>query len=281
MQYKDILLTVDYDRTFTAPDSSIPARNMEAIRFFMEQGGGFTVNTGRGPNLSRKIMQNVPMNAPILLFNGSTAYENGRCVYYHAIDLPMWETVMAVAEAFPELNVEIQGLEDHYLIDPEPGFIALYDSMQWNYSLAEPGKDIGPFIKFAIYGQTHDSKLSSMYDITPQEEARFRELADFIMDRWGDKVDICLAAPRILDVQAKGISKGRAARELQQRLGKQLLICVGDADNDIPMLDAADFAFCPSDGVLADRYPNVCPCAEGAVAEVIFEKIPEILHIQP
>ena len=281
MQYKDILLTVDYDRTLTAPDSSIPERNLQAIRFFMEQGGSFTVNTGRGPNLSKKIMQNVPMNAPILLFNGSTAYENGQCVYYHDIDLPMWETVLAVAEAFPELNVEIQGLEDHYLIDPEPGFLALYDSMHWNYSLAEPGKDIGPFIKFAIYGKTHDHKLSSMYDLRPGEEERFRELAAFIDSRWGDQVDICLAAPRILDVQAKGISKGRAARELQQKLGKKLLVCVGDADNDISMLDAADYAFCPSDGVMAHRYSNVCPCAEGAVAEVIFEKIPEILQIQP
>ena len=32
-----------------------------------------------------------------------------------------------------------------------------------------------------------------------------------------------------------------------------------------------------ADGVIADRYPNVCPCAEGAVADVIYKKIPEIL----
>ena len=31
------------------------------------------------------------------------------------------------------------------------------------------------------------------------------------------------------------------------------------------------------DGVVADRYSNVCPCGEGAVADVIYEKIPEIL----
>ena len=43
------------------------------------------------------------------------------------------------------------------------------------------------------------------------------------------------------------------------------------------MLDGADYAFCPSDAILADQYENVCPCAEGAVADVIYEKIPEIL----
>ena len=45
--FSDILLTVDYDRTLTAPDSTIPERNLEAIRFFIDNGGIFTVNTGR------------------------------------------------------------------------------------------------------------------------------------------------------------------------------------------------------------------------------------------
>ena len=73
------------------------------------------------------------------------------------------------------------------------------------------------------------------------------------------------------------MSKIRAARELQNKLGKKLLVCVGDAENDLPMLEGADFAFCPSDGTIADRFTNVCPCGDGAVADVIYEKIPQIL----
>lgn len=38
-KFSDVLLTVDYDRTLTAPDSSIPERNLEAIRYFMENDG--------------------------------------------------------------------------------------------------------------------------------------------------------------------------------------------------------------------------------------------------
>ena len=52
-------------------------------------------------------------------------------------------------------------------------------------------------------------------------------------------------------------------------------------ENDVSMLDDADFAFCPKDAIVAGRYPNVCSCAEGAVADVIYEKIPEILGVQP
>ena len=52
---------------------------------------------------------------------------------------------------------------------------------------------------------------------------------------------------------------------------------VGDSYNDLSMLEAADHAFCPADSVIADRFSNVCCCAEGAVADVIYNKIPEIL----
>ena len=59
-------------------------------------------------------------------------------------------------------------------------------------------------------------------------------------------------------------------------MNRKTLVCVGDAHNDIPMLEGADYAFCPADGVVAGRFPNVCKCADGAVADVIYEKIPEI-----
>ena len=281
LQYSDILLTVDYDRTMTGPDSKVPERNIEAVRYFMERGGAFTLNTGRSVSLGKRLTEKVPVNAPLLLFNGSVAYENGQILYHHTIDAPMWEMVMAVAEAFPELNVEIQALDDHYLVNPKPSFTALYDNMKWPYKTAVPGDDLGPFVKFAVYGQMHTGRLADMYVGTEKELADMQALDAFIKERWGEKVDFFYAAPRILDVQPKGISKGVAARELLHRMGRKILVCVGDAENDISMLDAADFAFCPSDGVIADRYPTVCICGEGAVADVIYKKIPEILQIQP
>ena len=65
--FSDILLTVDFDRTLTATDSSIPERNLEAIRYFMENGGAFTVNTGRSVPLTKVFRDVVPVNAPRLL----------------------------------------------------------------------------------------------------------------------------------------------------------------------------------------------------------------------
>ena len=85
------------------------------------------------------------------------------------------------------------------------------------------------------------------------------------------------AAGRIIDVHAKGVSNGRSARQLQKELGRKILVCVGDGENDVTMLQEADYAFCPADAIIREQFPNVCKCGDGAVADVIYEKIPEIL----
>lgn len=279
--FSDVLLTVDYDRTLTGPDSKIPERNLEAIRYFTQNGGAFTVNTGRSMNTYGSKIDKVPTNAPLLLYNGSAAYHNGEFVYYHTIDLPMWEVLGKVAAEFPRMNLEVQALDHHYLLDAPPEYLDFYRGMGWNYKLAKPGDDLGPFVKFALFGTPRTSRVATMYDCSAEELAEFDRAEARILELWGDKVVTFRAAPRIIDVHAKGVSKGVAAVDLKNRLGKKVLVCVGDAENDIAMMEAADFAFCPADGGIADRYPNLCNCADGAIAEVIYKKIPEILANLP
>ena len=105
---------------------------------------------------------------------------------------------------------------------------------------------------------------------------RFRRYSNSVCEY----CEVFRAATRIIDVHAKGVSKIRSARELQQRLGRKILVCVGDAHNDIPMLEGADYAFVPADAALRDRFPNVCKCADGAVAEVIYRELPKIVGNQ-
>ena len=109
VDFSDVLLTVDFDHTMTGTDARIPERNLEAVRWFMERGGTFTLNTGRSLTTMRAFLDEVPHNAPLLLYNGSVAYENGKIVDCTPIDLDMWDTVCTVAEAFPELNLELPG----------------------------------------------------------------------------------------------------------------------------------------------------------------------------
>ena len=277
--FSDILLTVDFDRTLTAPDSTIPRRNFEAIRYFMENGGAFTVNTGRSVPMYSRLLNEVEVNAPLLLYNGSAAYdrETGELSLLRPIDMDMKQTVLELLELFPDLTVEVQGIRAHYNFIPDKKWDDFCAYNKCPHATARPEDDLGPFLKFTLYGEFHDSTVPSLFVATPAEKARIDEAEGILLERYGDKVEVFRSATRLLDVHAKGVSKGGAARALQQRMGRAILICVGDAENDIPMLEAADFAYAPADGLVADRFENVCNCGEGAVADVIYKKIPEIL----
>lgn len=279
--FSDVLLTVDYDRTLTAPDSTIPERNLEAIRYFMENGGAFTVNTGRSVPMARPFMDKVPTNAPLLLYNGSAAYnrQTGQLEQIHKIDMDLWKTVEELLELFPDLVVEVQGIDNHYNFIPNPAWDAFSAGNNCSYATARWGQDLGPFLKFSLYGEIRATTVASLFEGSREEIARLDEAQKLIETRYAGKVAAFRAAPRIIDVHAAGVSKARAGRELLQRMGRKILVCVGDAENDVLMLQDADFAFVPGDAILKDRFPNVCKCGDGAVADVIFEKIPEILKI--
>lgn len=279
--YSDILLTVDYDRTLTAPDSTIPERNLEAIRYFIENGGAFTVNTGRSVPMTKVFRDRVPVNAPLLLYNGSAAFDlqKNELTFCHAIPLDMGQTVRACMERFPDLTVEVQGIDAHYRFAENPAWDAFSDHQLCAHAAASADADLGTFIKFTLYGEIRDVTVADLFRGTEEEIRRMDRAEEDLRAMFGHACEVFRAAPRIIDVHAKGVSKDRSARQLQRELGRKILVCIGDGMNDIPMLEGADFAFSPADAIVADRFSNVCPCAEGAVAAVIYEKIPEIIGI--
>lgn len=274
--FSDVLLTVDFDRTLTAPDSTIPRRNLEAIEYFMANGGTFTMNTGRSLPMARdNVLSKVPMNAPAILYNGACWYDGKEFTNAQVIPLNQEDVIRDLFEKFPKLTAEVQGIANHCIIRKNSGWedYCTNNHCTWTYGL--PKNE--PFLKFTFYGAFHDDTVASFYNATPQELVEIEAAIDHVRQMYGDVVSIERACPRLVDMQLKGVNKGASALAMKAQLGKKYLICVGDGHNDISMMDAADFAYCPADGGIADRYENVCVCADGAVADVIYHKIPQIL----
>ena len=271
--FSNILMTVDFDRTLTATDGSIPQRNIDAIRYFMEHGGTFTVNTGRSYVSFLRFLNIVPHNAPLILMNGSASYENGEFVDVQYLPVEVWPTAQKVAAQFPGVNMEFQNPDMHYLVSPSESYAAYYKESGFPHELADPNLHRGPFVKIGVYGDISGKNIAN----EQEEKPLFDQVEAFLNQEFGDKLVVFRATPRIINVHAKSASKLMAAKKLQQKLGKKILVCVGDEGNDIPMLQGADYAFCPSDGAVADQFANVCPCGEGAIADVIYNRLPEIL----
>ena len=229
--------------------------------------------------MSRDFLKRVPLNAPLLVYNGGAAYDVQKeaFVFRHEISLPQGETLRKIARLCPGRLVELQSVSAHYVFEPNPVWEAYCRMGGVRGEVARMDDELGPFLKLCIIEGLRDSTVDGLFHAEPEEIARMDQAEAALRAGLGDAVTILRVAPRTLDIVAPGVSKGKAARELQAMLGRKLLVCVGDERNDLPMLEMADYSFCPADGAVADQFPNVCPCAEGAVADVIAQKIPEIL----
>ena len=74
-KFDGVLLVSDFDGTIYGSKYEIGERNRKALCTFMDQGGRFTVATGRAYRTFAEYMPTVPINAPIILSNGSNLYD--------------------------------------------------------------------------------------------------------------------------------------------------------------------------------------------------------------
>lgn len=275
--FEDILLVSDFDHTITGPDSKVPARNIEAVRYFIENGGTFTFCTGRSWGNMQDVLGLVPTNAPMLLLNGGAAYENGKCLYYQPLALDVNEVIARMQAEFPQFYLDVQDLYEGLAVTHNPRVAEFCNAVGWPYKQMPPEGQVQAFLSFGLMGIPRCKNVTTLFDITPEEDAEFTRLQNRIAELWGDKTVTFRGSPRAVNIHPKNVNKGAAAVDLKARLGKKILVAIGDAINDIPMISSADYGYCPADGQVAAQFNTVCNCGDGAVADVIYEKIPAIL----
>ena len=121
-RFEGILIASDFDRTLTDPLGRVPERNLEALRMFMEEGGRFSVASGRSVPMFRSKKPLFESNAPSILFNGAACYDFDRECLVFGTPLPRLDGLIAEAmKRYPLKNCELQGIKRHcvFRIDRE------------------------------------------------------------------------------------------------------------------------------------------------------------------
>lgn len=278
--FSDVLLAVDFDRTTTDSSSRIPQNNLDAVREFMAQGGSFTVATGRSVPMFQPYLDAVPVNAPMILYNGAAFFDNSTKTLLDPVEIPDGARILReLLDTYPQLWTEIQGVDYHYLFGdcPMRDEYYRYNRAPSTHIDGEPLPR--PLMKFAMYGDFVAPTVASMFEDLPQELPMIDRITAELREKYGDVIVVDRAAPRIIDIQEKSVNKGTAARRLADKLGKKILVCAGDAPNDVSMLRAADLAYVPADcdpTVRALGFEAVCPCGEGAISDLI-SRLPQAL----
>lgn len=274
-KFTGLLLASDYDNTLTyteealrlcRPMPPVSKANQAAIRYFMAEGGIFSVATGRAKPAFEAVADGVPMNGPTVLFNGAAIYDFSTGKYLCEAFLP--ETARAhIAQTIRELpfaavelyhdNNDIHALQPndvtrrHLHVTHSPTVIV--DSME----------------------QVPSPISKALFSTEPAHQAA---LLDYLRGQgWYGDYEIVASSESLVELTARGANKGGMVRRLAQilEIRQENVYCVGDHANDIPMLTFARTAFAPANAIQpVHEVPgiHILPnCWENAIAAMIAE----------
>lgn len=271
-RFDSILIASDIDGTLIA-DGTIVPRNRERILDFVSRGGAFALSTGRTHRDIYSVIPNLPelVNAPCILCNGSFLYDvqkdeiiNPNYMDAKSLDRLVRET----RKVFPDVGFRA-AFGNGILACNDDEFIHK-QLTAWKLNDFTTYVDIEDFASHPCY-----KAIVTSYD----PERLFEEDEYMQKNGFTDSFTITRSSPAILEFLPHGVSKGFQMDKLRSLYPDRTLYAVGDYDNDLEMLQAADVAACPENAL--DKIKEICRiklcnCRDGAVADLI-DKIEETL----
>ena len=112
-KFDGLLLCSDIDATLTNDNNEVSRENLEAIKYFTQYGGVFTVATGRIPFTIPKVL-NEFIKVPVICQNGSAIFDvhTKKYVSYKEIDRRAIEIVKDIVNNFDFVGIEYYRLFD-------------------------------------------------------------------------------------------------------------------------------------------------------------------------
>jgi Cof subfamily protein (haloacid dehalogenase superfamily) len=247
-KFHGVLLVSDFDDTLIGsgrrlleqtpvkPDYRLSEKNKDAILSFMSQGGRFTIATGRSHLTFLPQVPMVPMNAPVVLSNGAALYDfqKDRLLFQSSLPNRAVDDLRKLIREFPDIGFEVYHGEEMYAFQPNQITESHARKVGISYSvISDPGEVPQPFLKV----------------IFQQRNTQLQEVQAYITAHWPEHYEIIFSNHHLLELTARGSTKGEQVRRLARLLDIDLqhLYCVGDNQNDLPMLRLAKIGFCPSD----------------------------------
>lgn len=252
------LLCSDFDGTIYV-NKSISEENQAAVRYFQENGGRFTFASGRFPPMFKDMAACITPRAPIAGLNGATIEDpaDGRVLYRGGMER---EAAMRFALESFELYPSVVSVLLYY-----------YD----HSVTVRRGAVIEGELEREIAGLPE--RLPKIVLISAPEGSD-AVLAD-VSRRAEGIYSISRSWVRGIELNDPADTKGRSVLRIKEMVGARHLVCVGDYENDITMLRAADIGYAVGSAVpalkaVADRV--TVDAADNAITAVVADIEAEI-----
>ncbi len=258
-KFDNVLILTDFDGTFANDKGEITADNIEMISYFTDNGGLFSVSTGRTYQGFHKYSSEY-INAPVLLANGALAfdYEKNETVFFDGLGEEGVTAIEKLLNRFPDIAVEMYPFNKTFAINLTETSHRHFSSQGIKYEVCnKPSETIIPWQKAMLACGDTDPKHVHKY------------IDDFLPD-----ISYIKTTGEFIEVLAKGVDKGSGLLKMAKSLGvsPEDAYAVGDGLNDMEMIVAASKGFVPENGnkdVLKNADFVVRSNNNGAIANVI------------
>ena len=224
--FDGVLLCSDWDGSLTAPEAPreeiVCRENRAAIAYFQENGGLFTVASGRYPDYILSFSDQIVPNTAFISLTGAKIVDvqSGSALRESKTDGDVYLLIDEILSGFPYEATFL-----HYPVnDPH----AKYYSRE-EYAAARKTLEDLPAYKVLLVTDT------------PEHGVALRDLGRKVAR--GSDYDAARSWPIGLEFIRREGNKGNAVLWLKRKTEADLLVTVGDFENDIPMLKSADLSF--------------------------------------
>ncbi len=261
--YSDWLIVSDIDGTLNNKFRKLPPKNKEAIEKFVNDGGHFTLASGRTPQSMEKHFKNLPIaGTPAVVINGAGIYdfEKNEMIYFSSMNLNAVELAVQAAKKFPLVDVLVVAKDIIYVTGTGwfGKFFVSYDKLKHKCikNIDEvPKENWGKVIFSGL--PYHIKKVKKHFESmnSPDLTLMSSSVASF-------------------EILAADTHKGNAVLKLAEILGidKTHTGAIGDYFNDYDMLKTVGVSACCGQaprGLKEVSQYVACHCNSGAVADFL------------
>lgn len=218
--YNGILLLSDWDGTLCY-DGHVSDENIEAINYFVKNGGIFTICSGRSLKYISEKIKNLSINTFLISYNGAyIASIDGNNVLYKKICQPGIYTVIreifTTGDEYKEIILSPVNDSGPIVIDKD-SFLKNYDTLKEN----------------KIYKAVFVAKNDHLGDLGAERVQALNIQGYSTVRSWRSSLEI-------LDSEN---TKGAALKRLAKHCKSKMTVAVGDYENDISMIKAATIGY--------------------------------------
>jgi Cof subfamily protein (haloacid dehalogenase superfamily) len=264
-KFQGVLLLSDMDGTMLNDEKKIPPRNIEAVKYFIENGGMFSIASGRTHQSVGRYLTRLPVNMPMIVLNGTVLYDpKTKKILWHG-EIKKEDAKVIIREVmshFPTVGLEIYTEEKVHIVSANSYTKA--HMVREELIFDDAGLDMIPAPWYKALFAEENSKLK------PIE----RFIADSgLKDRYPG-IRYVYSETYFYEVLGADISKGSALKQMCElyHIPKEKTFVIGDHYNDAEMMVEAGFSFAPKSAVESIRKAAsqvLCDNNEGAVAEAV------------